>query len=54
MMDRSSFSLISLFWCGDLAVVGFDLGLADMGISSFDVCLVVDYNFVVELGPWLV
>ena len=31
-------------------VVGLDLGLADMGISSFDVCLVVDVNFVVDLG----
>ena len=30
------------------------LRLADMGISSFDVCLVVDDDFVVELGPWLV
>ena len=54
MDDGSSFSLISLFWCGDLAVVGLDLGLANMGISSFDVCLVVDDNFGVELGPWLV
>ena len=52
MMDP--LSLISLFWCGDLAMVGLDLGLADMGINSFDVYLVVDDNFVVELGPWLV
>ena len=42
--------LISLFQCGDLAVVGLDLGLTDMGINSFDVCLVVDGNFVVDLG----
>ena len=54
MDDGSAFSLISLFWCGDLAVVGLNLGLADIGIISFDVCLVVDDNFVVELGPWLV
>ena len=54
MDDGSASFLISLFRSGDLAVVGLDLGLADMGISSFDVCLVVDYNFVVELGPWLV
>ena len=52
MMDDGSASfLISLFWCGDLAVVGLDLGLADMGINNFDVCLVVDGNFVVGLGP---
>ena len=51
MMDDGSASfLISLFRCGDLVVVGLDLGLADMGISSFDVCLVVDGNFVVDLG----
>ena len=52
MGDGSAFSLISLFWCGDLMEVGLNLGLADMGISSFDVCLVVDDNFVVQLGPW--
>ena len=52
MMDDGSTSfLISLFRCGDLAMVGLDLGLADMGINSFDVCLVVDGNFVVDLGP---
>ena len=51
MMDDGSGSfLISLFQCGDLAGVGLDLGLADMGINSFDVCLVVDGNFVVDLG----
>ena len=50
MMDGGSASfLISLFRCGDLTVVGLDLGLADMGISSFDVCLVIDGNFVVDL-----
>ena len=48
--DGSASFLISLFRCGDLVVVGLDLGLADMGISSFDVCLVVDGNFVVDLG----
>ena len=47
MMDDGSASfLIYLFRCGDLAVVGLDLGLADTGINSFDVCLVVDGNFV--------
>ena len=52
MMDDGYASfLISLFRCGDLAEVGLDLGLADMGIKSFDVCLVVDDNFVVDLGP---
>ena len=51
MMDDGSASfLISLFWCGDLAVVALDLGLVDMDISSFDVYLVVDGNFVVDLG----
>ena len=34
--------------------VGLDLGLADMGINSFDVCLVVDGNFVVDLGAYMV
>ena len=48
--DGSASFIISLFRCGDLGVVGLDLGLADMGISSFDVCLVVDVNFVVDLG----
>ena len=51
MMDDGSASFLSsLFRCGDFAVVGLDLGLADMGISSFDVCLVVVGNFVVDLG----
>ena len=49
MDDGSASFLISLFQCGDLAVVGLDFGLADMDISSFDVCLVVDGNFVVVL-----
>ena len=48
--DGSASFLISLFQCGDLAVVGLDLGLADMGINSFDVWLVVVGNFVVDLG----
>ena len=30
-------------------MVGLDLGLVDMGINSFDVCLVVDGNFVLEV-----
>ena len=40
MDDGSTFFLISLFLCGDLAMVGLDLGSADMGINNFDVCLV--------------
>jgi len=32
MDDGFAFSLISLFWCGDVARL--DLGLADMGIRS--------------------
>ena len=50
MDDGSAFSLISLFRYGDVA--GLDLGLADMGIKSL--MLVVDGNFMVELGLWLV
>ena len=49
MDDGSASFLISLFRCGDLAVVGLDLGLADMGINSFDVCLVVDVSFLISL-----
>ena len=52
MMDDGFASfLTSLFRCRDLVVVGLNLGLADTGINSFDVCLVVDGNFVVDLGP---
>ena len=41
MMDDGFASfLISLFRCGDLAVVGLDLSLTNMGINNFDVCLV--------------
>ena len=49
MDDRSASFLISLFQCGDLAVVGLDLGLADMGINHFYVCLVVDVSFLISL-----
>ena len=41
--------LISLFRCGDLVGVGLDLGLADVGINIFDVCLVVDVSFHISL-----
>ena len=47
--DGSVSFLISLFRCGDLAVVGLYLGLADMGINNFDVCLVVDVSFLISL-----
>ena len=50
MMDDGLASfLISLFQCGDLAGVGLDLGLADMGINIFDVCSVVDVSFLISL-----
>ena len=49
MDDGSASFLISLFWCGDLVGVGLDLGLADVGINIFDVCLVVDVSFLISL-----
>ena len=50
MMDDGLASfLISLFQCGDLAGVGLDLGLADVGINIFDVCSVVDASFLISL-----
>ena len=30
-------------------MVGLDLGLADISINSFDVCLVVDVSFLISL-----
>ena len=30
-------------------MVGLYLGLADMGINNFDVCLVVDVSFLISL-----
>ena len=61
MDDGSTFFLISLFLCGDLAMVGLDLGSADIGINNFDVCLVFGWwlmfpfsslYFDVEILQW--
>ena len=49
MDEGSTFFLISLILCGDLAMMGLDLGSTDMGINNFDVCLVVDVSFLISL-----